>query len=334
MRKIIFILGFFLFFGFANSQIINSVTCTPPLVTISGSTWKCLGVRDTLHVSGPNGTTFLWNDGSTTTSYLTGPIDADSSFNVIATNGGCSDTTYFTVTLKIKPNIIITPPVLTCAGNSVLLKAAASGTGPFYYLWTPDGQTTDSITVNPSGPTTYVVYVSNGCKNAKATTVFPDNPSMSVCCDKSILLGDDTILFATGGSSFFKFQWFPSSSVVCLNTMCDSVKVSPIVTTTYTVVGTDTLGCQLERILTINVEKGSNPPILAATPNPTYTEFTISLQKNFNLLVRDAIGRVVISEQESAGTITFGRELSPGMYFMFIDGKLSGKLIKLKPEKP
>jgi gliding motility-associated-like protein len=36
--------------------------------------------------------------------------------------------------------------------------------------------------------------------------------------------------------------------------LCDSVKVSPKVTTTYTVIGTDSLGCQTEQVVTILVE--------------------------------------------------------------------------------
>lgn len=329
MRKI-----FLLLFIGISLNVFAQKPCTPPVVNVTGTPWKCSGVRDTIHVSGPNGTTYLWNNGNTRTSYVTGPIEADSTFYVVATYGGCSDTTYFTVVLRVRPNISITPPVIMCAGSSVLLYANASGNGAFTYLWTPGGQTTDTITVRPNITTTYAVKISNGCISTKSTTVTPDNPAMTACCDKTILLGDDTILVASG-NSIFRYQWFPSTELVCLNISCDSVIVTPTVTTTYTVVGTDTLGCQLERILTIAVEKRSNSPFLTtANPNPTFTTFTVSMQSNFNLLVRDEIGRVVISEQENAGTITFGKELSPGLYFMFIDGIFSGNLIKLKPEKP
>ena len=78
----------------------------------------------------------------------------------------------------------------------------------------------------------------------------PDIPVIAACCDKLILLGDDTIIMASGAISY---QWSPA--VKCLNPpLCDSVQVSPTVTTTYTVTGTDSLGCQSERLVTISVE--------------------------------------------------------------------------------
>ena len=81
--------------------------CVGPADTIIGSSWKCKGVRDTLFVHGPSATTYLWSDGQTTTSIFTGRIDADSTFYVIGTNAGCSDTTYFNVTLRLPPTVSI-----------------------------------------------------------------------------------------------------------------------------------------------------------------------------------------------------------------------------------
>ena len=322
MKKIILLLFIIVSFNaFAQHP------CTPPIVTIHGTSWKCKGVRDTLTVTGPNGTTYSWNNAT----YITGPIEADSTFYVIATNNGCSDTTYFTVVLRVAPAILITPPLIICGGGSALLKAVASGTGPFTYLWSPGGATTDTLTVSPTSPTTFIVTVSNGCKTTKATLVTPDNPSLSACCNTTIKLGHDTILSASGGG-MQSYSWTPAGT--CLTPSCDSVRVSPTVTTTYTVTGTDTLGCQVQRLLTVVVGPAAIPYISQSDfvniyPNPSSTSFTVDLKTKATIKVCDVTGRLLYSKIENAGTITFGKELNPGMYFLFIDGKPGVKVVKM-----
>jgi gliding motility-associated-like protein len=92
-----------------------------------------------------------------------------------------------------------------------------------------------------------------GCPQDTSITIISEPiPNMAACCDAIILAGNDTILFANGNTTK-PYQWSPQ--VMCLNPpLCDSVKVSPTITTTYTVTLTDSLGCQVERILTVLVE--------------------------------------------------------------------------------
>ena len=110
------------------------------------------------------------------------------------------------------------------------------------------------------------MLVSNGCDTLKTTIVSPDNPILEACCNHTIFAGDDTILVAHS-SEVKTYVWSPE--VICLNPICDSVKVSPTVTTTYTVTLTDSSGCQLERILTVVVEAPCSDLIVpnVFTPN-------------------------------------------------------------------
>ncbi len=227
-----------------------------PVPIITGQNWQCKNGVSTLTVtSSSNPTTYVWSNGKTTSTITTVPITKDTTYKVIATNAlGCKDSTTYTVDLRVPPSILITPPALACAGNDVLLSASGSGQGPFTYTWEPGGATTDTITVNPSSTTTYTVTVSNGCNSSKTTTVTPDNPPLSACCNKTILIGEDTIIIAKGDTSIVSYTWVPDS-VVCLNPpLCDSVQVKPNTTTTYTVIGTDRKGCQVERLVTITIE--------------------------------------------------------------------------------
>ncbi len=232
-------------------NLFKTVKVVPlPKPIISGTSWKCFGIKDTLTASG--GTTYKWGNGSTKSTYYTGPINKDSTIKLIAYNSlGCSDTTYFTITERTKPTIKPIPPAVSCGGSPVILTASATGTGPFSYTWEPGGATTSSITVNDTVQTSYTVIVSNGCPNSIQTKISPDAPTMSACCDKVILVGEDTIIVA-GGKDIKTYLWSPNSSLNC--DTCATVIATPTVTTTYTVIGTDSLGCQTERLVTITVE--------------------------------------------------------------------------------
>ncbi len=226
-----------------------------PAPVITGPQWECKGEPATLTVSSSsNPTTYLWSNGSTKTTITTTGITANTTYTVYATNTlGCKDSSTYTVDLRTAPGIDITPPALACAGNDVVLTATGSGQGPFTYTWEPGGATTDTITVNPSTKTTYTVTVSNGCNSTKTTVVTPDNPALSACCNKTILIGEDTTIVA-GGPKMRSYSWAPDTGLICLTPSCDTVQVTPTVTTTYTVTGTDSLGCQVERLVTITIE--------------------------------------------------------------------------------
>jgi hypothetical protein len=322
----------FLLIGISNSAFAQH-PCVAPAININGASWKCKGERDTLTVNGPNGTTYVWDNGKTTISILTGDIDGDSTFYVVATNGGCSDTGYFTVVLRLPPIVRINPASLFCAGEPITLSASATGTNPpFTYIWST-GQTGTSITINP-GPdttTTYEVYASNGCSSVTAITITPGVPILSACCGNNISPGDSVLLVTTGNSVVY--QWSPS--VHCLNPpLCDSVEVAPAVTTSYTVTGLDSSGCQAEETLLIIVSPAgvssiSGNNFINIYPNPSSTEFAVNLQIKALLNVCDITGRILFSEMENPGNVTFGKELNPGIYFLFIDGEPAGKIVKI-----
>lgn len=233
------------------SMTVKVVPLPKPVIT--GDSLKCFGIIDTLTVSSPvNPTTYLWRNGSTSTSIITGKLTSDTTIYVTAYNSlGCPVKDSFKVMVQLYPLVTVNPPAIVCSGTQTRLKATATGTGPFTYKWSPGGKTTDTITVNPDSLTYYFVKVSNGCTTTKTTWVEPDNPSLEACCNNIIFAGDDTVLVARSPTAK-KYEWSPQ--VNCLNPSCDSVQVSPTVTTTYTVISTDSAGCQVERIITIVVE--------------------------------------------------------------------------------
>ncbi|HTB31871.1 MAG TPA: gliding motility-associated C-terminal domain-containing protein [Bacteroidia bacterium] len=230
--------------GFCAKDTGTTITVNPiPVVSINPDTAICAGKGITLTVTG--GGTYLWSNASTSSSISVTP-SFTIIYTVVVTDNGCSKDTAVTVTVDSLPVVTITPPKKICPGNTVILMATGGGK----YLWST-GATTDSISVSPTSTTTYSVTVSTGCKVTSSAVITVENPVIYACCDTTIFPGNSVSLNA-GGSNIIHYLWTPSTGISC--DTCPVVTVSPTVTTTYTVVGTDSLGCQTERILEIIVD--------------------------------------------------------------------------------
>ncbi len=312
-----------------------------PVATITGRTAVCKGQGDTITVSG--GISYQWSNGSTKSQYILKNIGADSTISVRLFNGKCYVDTTIKITIASPPIISVIAPAVACSGTMVVIKSSVSGSGPFKYLWKPGNQTTDSIVVDDTSKVTYTLEVSNGCISTTKTTITPDNPPLKACCDKVIILGDDTVITASG-STIIKYQWIDSNLVICQNPpLCSEVKVTPTVTTTYTVIGTDTLGCQKEMVITIIVEVPcfniTVPNVI--TPNfgaghvgvngGTNNVFYIQTQNmdGWSVLIYDRWGKEMFKTTNPNTywncTTEGGAEAPDGVYYYIITGSCQGK---------
>ena len=230
---------------------------------------------------------------------------------------------------------MILPPHTICPGDTVQIGVdATGGNTPYTYLWEPTGDTTSTISVVLDSTTTFTVTVKNSCGDSatKFATINVSVPKVSLPPITYMALGDSIIIIARGNCN--SYQWSPSN-VRCLDSpLCDSIKVSPSTTTIYTVTGTLSGVCQAFAVDTVEVGATGVMPVfneqqINVYPNPSSTEFTITLQNKALLQISDVTGRMLFSETKNAGTINFGKELSPGTYLLIIDGKPAGKLVKL-----
>lgn len=302
----------------------------PAKPVITGAISRCPGFTDTLIASGDN--SYLWESGTRGSQYITGGIYADSTITVIGfTSQGCPDTASFKISMHPFPKVVISD-TNSCYRSPVTIHAQASGEGPFTYLWMPGGATDSNIVVPDTGQT-LTLTVSNGCDTTEQVTLVPVIPVFSACCDKVILLGDDTIITAHGfGSTQIKsYSWSPS--VTCLNPLCDSVHVSPTITTTYTVIGTDSLGCETERVVTIVVEdvcfNFTVPNVF--TPSDAgivglNSEFYIQTQNidSWSIVIYDRWGMEMFKStnptQYWTGNTESGGQAPAGVYYYIIKG--------------
>lgn len=219
--------------------IVNSL----PDALITGTNTVCSGQSTVLNASG--GTVYSWSNGSTSSSILISP-SSTTNYSVLVSNGyGCHSAAYTTVTVNPVPIISISGNTVICENETTVL--TANGVGD--YSWS-SGESSSSITVNPSVSTAYIVTASNNCGNAKDSIVVVVNPIplSNVSNDTTILIDNSINLFASGGNNYL---WFPSN--LSCNT-CSVVSVSPNSTMIYTVVISTTDGCSVSREIKVTIE--------------------------------------------------------------------------------
>lgn len=219
-----------------------------PLTTSPNQT-ICFGDTATIYANSIlPGVAYSWAPSASLTSPLTDTTNAmpttTTTYTVSATNGGCTATATVSVNVNPLPVPTVTPinPQI-CEGSSVVMTAG----GGVNYLWTPasglSSTTTATTTASPVSTTTYSIIVTdaNGCTDSIVNTVnFFSNPTVTASSnDPGVCLTFSTDLQANGAVNYL---WTPAGSLNANNIA--SPVATPVVNTTYQVIGTDINGCR------------------------------------------------------------------------------------------
>ncbi|MDP3557172.1 MAG: hypothetical protein Q8T03_07340, partial [Bacteroidota bacterium] len=234
------------------SIIVNS---NPTLTSNSSPTLVCSGNSSTLTANGA--LTYTWSPGAISGQTINITPATTTNYTVTGTNAtGCTASAVTSVSVNITPTINpIASPTAICRGNSATLTAS----GATNYTWLPGGFTSTSIVVSPTVNTTYTVIGNTGnCSSIKTVTlIVRPTPNINIITIPPVICnGGTSILLANGALSY---TWSPGSSFS--NTMI----VSPSVTTSYTVTGTNIFGCRNTAVTTVTVN-----------PTPTITTLASS----------------------------------------------------------
>ncbi|HNQ68302.1 MAG TPA: PKD domain-containing protein [Bacteroidales bacterium] len=229
----------------------TTVTVSQPIIIdVETVDLLCHGVCDgsaTLNITGGIAP-FQYSWGSTTDYY---PNLCAGDYELTITDlFGCTGDAHFTLTQPDTVYLTVVSGPATCWGyNDGFVEVDAVGGvpfvnefGPFYqYTWS-GGQTQDSIAVG-FGFHAVTVTDANGCQYV--ATAFVDQPEAVYVTEPwggTICIGEtfSTFVHATGGMGPYDFVWMGNDGSYWYG---EHLTVSPIVTTSYTLVTTDFRGC-------------------------------------------------------------------------------------------
>ncbi len=202
--------------------------------------------------------TYTWQPGN-----VSGPIlipPASGIYTVTASVNGCTSTATFNYTLNTPPVLNATAtPASICPGGNVVMNVSGAST----YLWQPGGLTGPTQNINPFATTTYTITGTSaaGCTSTTTltVTVTTNLPVIATALPNSICAGGVSTLNATGAVNYV---WTPGA----LNGATQNV--SPAVTTTYTVNGSDPNGCVGTATVMVSVVQPPNVTITATPSGP------------------------------------------------------------------
>ncbi len=161
--------------------------------------------------------------------------------------------------LKLNPQCTLTATAsssVTCSGSPVTLSASGVNT----YTWMPGNIVNSSVTVSPTTTTIYTVTGTDllGCVTSNTINALV-NPKPTITVSSStttICAGSSATLTASG---IISYTWNSGATT-------STIAVTPSITTTYTISGTDALGCSNTQTYSLMV----NPkPILTTVFSPT-----------------------------------------------------------------
>ncbi len=225
---------------------------------------------------GAGGYTYFWQPGgglsSTSVANPFASPTVTTTYNVTVTDGkGCTASDNVVVTIRPNPtaNAGVDQTLAACANDSVQLggsPAASGGQGPYTYLWTPSTGLSNVAIPNPfvkniGSSTTYTLVVTdaNGCTGTDQVlvTVVQSNLVAEAGNNAAYCKGTGTQVqlggtpTASGGVAPITYTWFPTTGLNLSN--ISNPLASPDTTTTYTLIITDSRGCQSSDTVRITV---------------------------------------------------------------------------------
>ncbi|MBI3511050.1 MAG: T9SS type A sorting domain-containing protein [Bacteroidetes bacterium] len=304
-------------------------------ITASGPTSFCTG--DSVILTANASASYLWSTLATTQSIT---VYNSGNYTVQVTNAnGCQSTVSAPITVSASaspaPTITITGNTSICQGDMVTLTASQGDT----YMWSPGGQTTQSITVGTAGTYNVTETNSNACNGTGTSqnvvvTVHP-LPVASYTYNSTNM---PTVVFTNGSTGATTYTWdFGDSN--------SSSNLSP--THTYSGNGNYTacltamtsFGCADSVCMPIMINVGINTVTPAGEtttlyPNPANEQINLEMNvlsdKEVSIVAYDVTGKLMINENRA---LTSGNNLMTfdvtnwdnGIYFLRIinDGKVN-----------
>ncbi len=206
----------------------------------------CIGQTATLTAGAA--TSYTWSTGANTQTVSVNPLATTVYTLNAVTAGGCNVIGSSTVTVNSNPTITVTNATI-CVGQTGTISASGAST----YTWST-GATTATTTANPIVNTTYTVTGANGSCTTSATASITINTSGTISVNSPTICAGQTATLIAGAAA--SYTWSTGGSAQTIN-------VTPLTTTPYTVTATLAGGCVVSNTTTVTVN--STPTVTANT---------------------------------------------------------------------
>lgn len=209
--------------GCSSSTVATVSVIALPTLTISGNSPICSGTTSTLTVNG-TATNYTWMPSGQTATSITVSPTSTTNYTLTGINGTCTNTTSATLSVTTTPTLSA-PSATICSGQTATLTVSGATT----YTWNPGNVTGDTYNIAPSSNTVVSVIGANGTCTAQTSVSITIGSAVSISVpDATICPGMSATLTASPVDSY---TWTTGSNT-------NTTVVSPTVTTTYTVYGT------------------------------------------------------------------------------------------------
>ncbi len=228
----------------ATVTVISAPIGAPTISLTASTNVTCFNDNDgAAVVLGSGGTgllTYAWTPTGGTSASASG-LTAGNYTATVTDGAGCSSS--LSVLIGGPTQIVITETVtdIICGSTDGQITTSVSGgSGTYTYAWTPNGETSSSITNLSAGTYGLTVTDSDGCSMTESYIVAITGSLTIVATPVSTTIqqGQSVQLSAAGGTTY---NWTPSNGLSC--TDCANPIATPNTTTIYTVTGTDASGC-------------------------------------------------------------------------------------------
>lgn len=238
----------------SSSVSVYEIACPASSATLAAvsSNSACVGNTLTVNTSTIAGASYTWYNGTT---LITGATSASydatvsGNYSVKLNNVGCvipSNTV--SLTFNALPSLSLTANSTSiCAAETVSLQVSGAST----YTWS-NGSNNTTYTASPAANTVYSVtgVDVNNCSNTASISIGVNaTPTVVISASQLAICPNETATLTLSGAS--TYTWTDNSNST-------TYTVSPISSTSYSVIGTDGNGCIGNSLITIN-----------ANPNPT-----------------------------------------------------------------
>jgi hypothetical protein len=333
-------INYYLSLMFASSDNANpsnipilSISYFVPSVTVLTSSLGCNGLATaTANATGGSGNySYTWMPSGQNTAVGTNLVPGTYTVSVFDNTFNAAFT-YTTVITNPAVNFTCTAASTASCSTSNATVFPSFGSGNYSYLWSPGSQITAVANNLSSGIyTVNISDLSNGNCSISTTVqviTYPI-PNLTVSPNTTICRNQPITLSASGANTYL---WSTGSSSA-------SIVVAPNTTTTYSVIGTSSLGgCTTTKTVTITVSPCTELSDFSAEniqlqlfPNPF--QKIIKLECNTvmsKLVITDLAGKVVIETQVNAKTHSIETEFAEGVYSLSVYGADNSLLARKK----